>query len=622
MSLIDLTDETNSSDTNNADANNSAGNDSGNAGSNNACSIVMTNVPTALMTGMMNQHEDSSPMAVLENFNKKEHTPTLYRDAIIDQLMTVLIGESHPNALLVGPAGTGKTKIVEELAHRIEIKDASVPELLHGYTIYSLQVSDIVAGSSMVGALEEKVNELIEFLSDGGNRAILFLDEFHMLFKGDLYEKIAQMLKPALSRGVIRVIGATTTQEVKNIDTDPAFKRRFTKVIVDELSKDQTLIIVNTYAKKLVRHYRMPINYGVNLGRDIVDIADEYCPNDSHRPDNAVTLIDRAVANAVIEKYKLLNNPDKNIQNMGRSISGVNLSRRGIIKTALKIATGHNEPRDFSEDELKAGLECIRGQDDVLEEIIRIIRLRNMHARPMNKPLTFLFAGASGVGKTEVSKILAKYCTNENPIILNMTEFFSAPSINRLIGAPAGYVGYDSNAEMPFDILDTNPYQVVVLDEFDKAHKSVQNLFMNVFEEGYLKNSNGKIIDFSKSIIIATTNAGCMNINSPIGINRKKNRSVSVSDLSQCFDIALINRFNHKLTFNDITRETYENIMRETYRKEAGTIKHLKPGAALEDELSDTELAMLCDRSFDVRFGARPVNPTIQEYIDSRLLEG
>lgn len=607
MAVIDLADEINDTD-------NDAGKKDIHIG-------IIANIPRELMTGIMNQPESGGSESILDNLNKKEHTPTLYRDAIIDQLMTVLIGESHPNALLVGPAGTGKTKIVEELAHRIEIKDASVPELLYGCTIYSLQISDIVAGSSMVGELEEKVKSLVEFLSNKDNRAILFLDEFHMLFQEGLYEKIAQILKPALGRGMIRVIGATTTQEVKNIDTDPAFKRRFTKVIVDELSKDQTLEIVNVYVRKLADHYKMPFNYDEELGRNIVDIADEYCSSNTHRPDNAVTLADRSVANAVVEKYKLLNSPDINLQNMGRSINGVNLSRRGIIRTALKVATGHNEPKDFSEDELQLELEYIKGQDDVLEQIIKILKLRNMHVRPMNRPLTFLFAGSSGVGKTEVANIIARYCTDEKPIRLNMAEFYSEASINRLIGAPAGYVGYDSNAEMPFDILDTNPYHVIELNEFDQAHKSVQDLFMNVFEEGYLKDNSGKIIDFSKSIIIATTNAGRMDESNPIGINRKK-RDISVSELSEHFKIALINRFNHKMTFHEITREIYEDIMKDTYMKEVQMIKQLRPGAALEDELHDFELKTLCDKSFDVRFGARPIKTTVCNYIDSRLMEG
>ena len=274
MSVVDLTDEVNDKDTGN------------NADKNNDIQIgIIANIPKELMTGVMNPPENNGSRTILKNLNKADHTPTLFRDAIIDQLMAVLIGESHPNALLVGMAGTGKTKIVEELAHRIEIKDASVPELLYGYTIYSLQVSDIVAGSIMVGELEEKVKELTDFLSDKKNKAILFVDEFHMLFKENMYEKIAQILKPALSRGEIRVIGATTAQEVKSIASDPAFKRRFTKVIVDELSKDQTLEIVNVYVRKLAEHYKMPVHYDMELGRNIVDIADEYCSNDTHRPD-------------------------------------------------------------------------------------------------------------------------------------------------------------------------------------------------------------------------------------------------------------------------------------------------------------------------------------------------
>lgn len=577
-----------------------------------------TNIPAAIMKGMCDT--DTTPNKILKNLNTKEHTHTLFRDNVIEQLMTVLIGESHPNALLVGPAGTGKTKIVEELAYRIENNDNSVPDLLKGFTIYSLQISDIVAGSNVVGALEEKCNELIAFLSEEENKAILFLDEFHMLFNSDLYEKIAQILKPALSRSSIKVIGATTTQEVKSIETDPAFKRRFTKVIVDELSKEQTIEIVNSYITKLNEHYKMPILFEKELIADSVNIADEYF-SQSHRPDNAVTLIDRTVASAVISKYKLLNNSDPNIQNMGKAIKGVNISKKSVIKTALKMATGHNEPRDFVADELRNELKYIKGQDSVINEIVNAINLRNMHIRPNKKPLTFLFIGSSGVGKTEISKIIAKYCTNEKPIMLNMTEFFSAPSINRIIGAPAGYVGYDSNCEMPFDILDTNPYQVIILDEFDKAHKSVQNLFMNAFEEGYIKNSNGKIIDFSKSIIIATTNAGYINISNPIGLCQKQHKQISIEELSNYFDIALINRFNHKITFNDITHEIFENIMCETYETEVKRIKLSNPKIPLDDKLTTEKVKELCNNNYNICLGARPIKTVIENYIDQLILE-
>lgn len=559
---------------------------------------------------------------ILVNMNKKKHTPTLYRDGVIEQMISVLIGDSKPNVLLTGAAGTGKTKIVEELANRIENKDISIPNLLQGYTIYSLQISDMVANSHIVGELEEKVKALIDFLSADNNKAILFIDEIHVIFISEVYTRIAQILKPALSRGMIKVIGATTTQEMKNIEGDPAFRRRFTKVLVDELSKKQTVEILNVYTHKLKEHYGTQFNYDKALGQYIVDIADEFCSSSSHRPDNAITLLDQAIANAIVDKHGLLSNSDPAIRNMAQSMSGVILSKRSIQKTAMRIVTGHNEPKEFIEDELRSELSVIKGQDDVLDEIIMAVKLHSMHIRPRKTPLTFLFAGSSGVGKTEVTKILSKCYTGEKPIMLNMAEYHSSASINRIIGAPAGYIGYDNKDELPFDILETNPYKVILLDEFDKCDKNVQNLFMNVFEEGYLKTNHGKTVDFSKSLIIATTNAGCMDISNPLGFNVDQDKKISVRDLAEYFDIALINRFNYKCTFNDITHDIYEEIMRESYKNEVRTIKELKPRICLDDEISDAELKELVNGTYNPKLGARPVKTAITEFVDNKILEG
>lgn len=592
-------------------SNNTGSNGGGNSGSGGGGS-VLGGYPFGAQTAF-------DPNDMMVNLNKKKHTPTLFRDSVISQLMSVLIGESKPNALLVGPAGTGKTKIAEELAHRIETLNPSVPSMLQGYTVWALQLSDIVAGSGIVGELEEKVNQILDYLSNPKNKAIVFIDELHVLFSGETYKKIAQILKPAMSRGRLKVIGATTTQEAKSIETDPAFNRRFTKVLVDELSKEQTLEILKSYRATLVKHYNTTFNFDDDLGKIIINIADEFCNVGSHRPDNALTLLDRSIAQAIIQKQEMLNDPDPNVQNMAKAMPGVMLSEASIQRTAFKITTGNNEPKVFDKNELINDFAVIKGQDEIVDKLISIIEKYDMRLRPRKTPLTLLFAGASGVGKTEITKILSRSYVGEKPIILNMAEYHSNASINRIIGAPAGYVGYDDNNELPFDILDTNPYQVILLDEFEKCNKAVQRLFMSVFDEGFLKTNTGKIIDFSKAIVIATTNAGCTVKGGSLGFMNDSKKGKTVEDLSDYFDVELINRFNYRLTFNDITKDIFTEIMREFYEKDVAEIKSRKARIQIPDTIDDADLEELVENTFNPKLGARPIRTAMTEYIDGLI---
>ena len=238
--------------------------------------------------------------ALLMDMSLNRHTETLYRDDVIDQVMAILISRDKPNALLVGPAGSGKTHIAEEIAYRIANPKYAIARNLRGHRIYSINLSDIVSGSGLVGDLERKVRNLVNYLEDDENKAILFLDEVHMLFYGETYKKVAQILKPALSRGRFKVIAATTTQEVKKIDEDPAFNRRFTRVLVDEMTVPQTVDIVDRMIASLQEHYGVTISNPDGIAETIVRIADEFCAVGSHRPDNALTLLDRTIANQVV----------------------------------------------------------------------------------------------------------------------------------------------------------------------------------------------------------------------------------------------------------------------------------------------------------------------------------
>lgn len=579
-----------------------------------------------LMTPMGPLQGTVSPADLLIDLGQVNHSPVLFRDSILTQLQSILIGKRKPNALLIGPAGTGKTAIAEELAARIKAKDPALPPSLLTKTIYSLQVSDLISGSSLLGQLEQKVNEIVDFLQDPKNEAIVFIDEIHQLMSGkNAYQTIAQILKPALSRGKLRVIGATTTQEAKELDTDPAFNRRFTRVLVDELSKAQTVEILMASVPGLVQHYKQTFSFDNDTANLVVSIADEFCSAGSHRPDNAITLLDRCIANGVMDKQSMLASPDPAIQAAAKALTGIVLSENSIRQTALKLATGNNEPTPFDEGRFRKDFERIYGQDAVLEPLLRLMKRHTAHLRPQTKPLTILFMGASGTGKTEVTKILAQNYLTEKPIILNMTEYASPASIARIIGAPAGYVGYDQNDELPFDALDTNPYQVILLDEFEKCHKSVQTLFMRVFDEGVLKTSRGKVIDFTKSIIIATTNAGCTNdARQAVGFACGPETALSdkqlIQTLQSYFSLELLNRFQKRYRFADIDEETFQKILKDVYAREVLEIKAMRPRAPLSDTLSDADALALSRKYYNKAFGARPAAEAVSEHIDEIMV--
>lgn len=569
------------------------------------------------------------PMEMVINYNDKykNGSPAMFRDELIHQTMGVLIGKDKPNALLIGPAGVGKTKIPEHIAMLLANDDPILPDRLRGNTIYELPLSNIVAGSSFVGQVEEKIKAVIDFMADPANKAILFIDEIHQLV-GDsqTYGKIAQILKPALARGEIKVIGATTVQEATNLADDPAFNRRFSRLIVDELTREQTAEILLMAKMGFFTHYGNKVTIDDTLMPIVVDIADQYSSAGSHRPDNALTLLDRACGDAIMAR-KVMEQSAQNDPNMLAAIKSmpiIPITERQLRKTAIKLMTGHSKRENLDVQSLTDHLSVIKGQDDIIGELIRDLRRYDLKLFPQNTPLTFLFAGTSGVGKTEVTKIIAKEMTGVKPIMLNMGEYHSPASINRIIGAPAGYVGYDSHGELPFDALESNPYQIILLDEFEKCDRAVQRLFMSAFEEGYIKTSKGKIIDFSKSIIIATTNAAHKGESKSLGFvdNNSGAKSVrtQVNDLSKWFDAELLNRFYKIITFHELNEDIYREILVSRYHDEVARIRQNNRRISLPDDIPNTELDEIVRTTYVPAFGARPAGKAVREYIENQVL--
>ena len=562
----------------------------------------------------------------LVNLNEKHKNsqPILYREAVIEQTMGILITAKKPNVILIGAAGVGKTAIAEDIARRITNNDPSVPDALKDHTLYELPLANLVAGAMYQGMVEENIKTVIEFLEK--SKAIVFIDEIHMLLSGDnSYQKVAQILKPALARGTIKVVGATTSQEYKNLQTDPAFNRRFSRVLVDEFTQDQTKDILTTMIPVFVKHYGPLIQLGPDIIQTATIIADQYHAPGNHRPDTAITLLDRSIATAIMarKKQEQAAANDPNLLAAINAVPFIPVTESIIKKTARRIMMGVAKSNDFDVDELKQSMTVIKGQDDVVDHVLDKLYRRSLGLRTPKQPLSFLFAGPSGVGKTEITRIVARELTQCDPIILNMTEYNSSADITRIIGAPPGYVGYSEHSELPFDILETNPYQIILLDEFEKSHPSIQALFMSVLDDGVLTMAKGNTIDFSNSIIIATTNAGHTANAKTLGFTQSKavkSHQNDVSMLSKYFRPEILNRFSAIYTFNPISKETYREILQDKFLREKARLMKERPGTTLPDVIPDDVLDDMVDKTYAEEFGARPAAKAVNEFIEDCVM--
>lgn len=582
--------------------------------------------------------DDDAALEMLINYNDRCKTSgtILFRDNVIRQTLSTLICKNKPNALLIGSAGVGKTKIVEDIAYRLANDDALIPDKLKGFTIYELPLSSLISGSSLLGQMEQKVEDVVAFVSDPKNKAILFIDEIHQLLSSgsDHYQRIAQILKPALARGDFHCIGATTLQESTSLFKDPAFNRRFSRIIVDELTQSQTVEILHHSLPGYLKHYNDKFSISDAALESVVPTADQYVSVGSHRPDNALTLLDRTIANEILarkiketELTEKLSDPDPNIVQAAQQalqalvmMPSVSITEAKIRNTAVRMMKGNAEQENIDFDILKQKLSHIKGQDNVIDTVLKILKNHDKGLFPSKKPATFLFTGTSGVGKTEITKIVAETITGKKPIVINMTEYSHSSAINNIIGSSAGFVGSDSKSELPFDCLESNPYQVILLDEFEKGHREVQRLFMRVFDEGTLQTNRGTTIDFSKAIIIATTNAAHKEVKKTLGFGDKKpvSKASEVEDLKKWFDAELINRFEHIVNFNTISADTYIEIIKDIYATESARITKLSRSYVLKPEIDDDDLKRMRDEYIE-DFGARPAFNIVREYIENQL---
>ena len=545
-----------------------------------------------------------------ENLNEMAHKglidPLIGRREEIERTVQILCRRRKNNPLLVGEAGVGKTAIAEGLARKIV--EGEVPEVLKDSVIFALDLGALVAGTKYRGDFEKRLKALLNQLKQTPE-AVLFIDEIHTLIgagsaSGGVMDA-SNLIKPMLASGRLRCIGSTTYQEFRGIfEKDRALARRFQKIDVPEPTADETFQILKGLKSKFEEHHQ--VKYSLAALRTAADLAERYI-NDRHLPDKAIDVIDEAGAS-----QRILPNSKR------KKVIGV-LEIEDVVSKIARIPpkTISTNDKDKLRDLEKNLKMLVFGQDEAIAALASAIKLSRAGLREAQKPIgCFLFAGPTGVGKTEVSRQLAKVLGVEM-LRFDMSEYMERHTVSRLIGAPPGYVGFDQGGLLT-EAVSKQPHAVVLLDEIEKAHPDVFNLLLQVMDHGTLTDNNGRKADFRNIILIMTTNAGASEASRPsMGFTRQNHQGDSLKAIERQFSPEFRNRLDATIQFKALALEVIAQVVDkfmfelETQLAEKRVTVVLEPAARL----------WIAERGFDPMMGARPMSRVIQEWIKKPLAE-
>ena len=557
---------------------------------------------------------EAAPTGALESFTLNLNTqvaagkidPLIGRAAELERVIQTLCRRRKNNPLLVGEAGVGKTAIAEGLARRIVEKD--IPDVLANATVYSLDMGALLAGTKYRGDFEQRLKAVMKQLAEKPD-AILFIDEIHTLIGAGAASggtlDASNLLKPALSNGTLKCIGATTYQEYRGIfEKDHALSRRFQKVDVVEPSVAETIEILKGLKSRFEEHHH--VKYTVAALTTAAELAAKYI-NDRHLPDKAIDVIDEAgAAQRILPKSKqkkVIGN--KEIEDIVAKIARIppkNISSDD--RTALQTL----------ERDLKA---VVFGQDKAIETLASAIKMARSGLGPATKPIgSFLFSGPTGVGKTEVAKQLA-YTLGIELVRFDMSEYMERHAVSRLIGAPPGYVGFEQGGLMT-EAITKQPYCVLLLDEIEKAHPDIFNILLQVMDHGTLTDNNGRKADFRNVTIIMTTNAGAENLSkSSIGFTNSKDAADETADIKRMFTPEFRNRLDAMVSFAPLSQDIIIRVVDKFLIQLEDQLHEKKVEATFTDALK----AYLGKKGFDPQMGARPMARLIQDTIRRALAD-
>jgi len=627
------------------------------------------------------QNAGSTETPVLDNFGtdltkaaeENRLDPIVGRTKEVERLVQILSRRKKNNPVLIGEPGVGKSAIVEGLALRIAQKQVS--RVLYGKRVVSLDMGAIVAGTKYRGQFEERMKSIINELSHN-KHVIIFIDEIHNIVGAGNSGALdaSNMLKPALARGEIQCIGATTLDEYReSIEKDGALERRFQKIIVEPTSVDESIEILNNIKDKYESHHN--VNYTPEAIEACVRLSDRYI-SDRCLPDKAIDAMDEAGSRVHITKIHVperIDELEKKIQSIReeklKAVDSQNFELAAsfrdkeselnkILETeqqkwdqelaqkrdtvdesnieeviammsgipVTRIAEAEGQRLRKMKDALKGK---VIGQDEAVDKVVKAIQRNRIGLKDPNRPIgTFIFLGPTGVGKTQLAKILAEYMfdSKDSLIRIDMSEYMEKYSISRLIGSAPGYIGYDEGGQLT-EKVRRKPYSIVLLDEIEKAHPDVYNIFLQVFDDGRLTDGGGRTIDFKNTIIIMTSNIGARDIQNyghGLGFGSgdsdnpdETNKAIVDKALKKTFSPEFLNRIDDIITFNSLSRDDIHKIIDIELDGLYKRIAERKYSLTLTDKAKD----FLTDKGYDPKFGARPLKRAIQKYLEDALAE-
>lgn len=534
--------------------------------------------------------------------------PLIGREEVLERMVQILCRKTKNNPLLVGEAGVGKTAIAEGLAERIV--SGKVPEPLKQTRVFSLDIGTLIAGTKYRGDFEERLKALLRELKEEGD-SILFIDEIHSIVgaggtSGSSLDA-SNLLKPSLADGNLSCIGSTTYKEYRqHFEKDRALARRFQKIDVSEPTADQAVEILEGLKSRFEEHHG--VRYSKGAVRAAVELSVRHLPS-LHLPDKAIDVLDE------VGSRVRLNDTDSD------KATALIVNTRDVEEVVAAMA--QIPARNVSSDEVKLLknlsvdlLKSIFGQDDAVEKVVSSIQLARSGLGRGTKPVgCFLFAGPTGVGKTELSKKLAE--SLGIPFLrFDMSEYMEKHSVSRLVGAPPGYVGYEEGGLLTESVFK-NPYSVLLLDEIEKAHPDLINILLQVMDAGRLTDSNGRMIDFRNVILIMTTNAGAFEASKAgMGIRPDSGGSRASQVISQTFRPEFLNRLDQMISFNELS----ESLLLKVIEKFIDELKvQLKP-KKIRLEYEPSVLNWLYKKGYKPGFGARPFARVVDDEIKKRLV--